>query len=47
MTIIGVGGIEDASSAKSKLDAGADLLEIYTGFVYSGPGLIKEIGTMN
>jgi len=46
MTIIGVGGIEDKNSAKSKLSAGADLLEIYTGFVYSGPGLIKEIGTM-
>ena len=47
MTIIGVGGIEDAISAKSKLEAGANLLEIYTGFVYSGPGLIKEIGTMD
>ena len=47
MTIIGVGGIEDANSAKSYLEAGANLLEIYTGFVYSGPGLIKEIGTMD
>lgn len=44
MTIIGVGGIDDATSAKSKIDAGADLIEVYTGFVYSGPGLIKEIG---
>ena len=47
MTIIGVGGIEDVSSAKSKLEAGANLLEIYTGFIYSGPGLIKKIGTLN
>lgn len=46
MTIIGVGGIEDAASGKSKLDAGADLIEIYTGFIYSGPGLVKELGTI-
>jgi dihydroorotate dehydrogenase len=46
MTIIGVGGIEDVPSAKSKLEAGANLLEIYTGFVYSGPGLIKKIGRL-
>jgi dihydroorotate dehydrogenase len=47
MTIIGVGGIDDEVSAQSKLDAGADLLEIYTGFVYSGPRLIKKIGLLN
>ena len=41
--IIGVGGIHDVASAKSKLDAGADLLQIYTGMVYEGPGLIKKI----
>jgi dihydroorotate dehydrogenase len=46
MTIIGVGGIEDEASAKSKLEAGANLLEIYTGFIYSGPGLIKKIGML-
>ncbi len=46
MTIIGVGGIEDAASGKSKLDAGADLIEIYTGFIYFGPGLVKELGTI-
>lgn len=44
MTIIGVGGIEDKKSAESKFKAGADLIEVYTGFVYSGPGLVKEIG---
>ena len=46
MTVIGVGGIEDAASGKSKFDAGADLIEIYSGFVYSGPGLVKELGTI-
>ncbi|PCJ66318.1 MAG: dihydroorotate dehydrogenase (quinone) [Bacteroidetes bacterium] len=46
MTIIGVGGIEDTASGQSKLDAGADLIEIYSGFVYSGPGLVKELGKL-
>lgn len=41
--IIGVGGIHDADSAKAKLDAGANLLQIYTGMVYEGPGLVKRI----
>lgn len=43
MTIIGVGGIEKADDAQRKIDAGADLVEIYTGFIYSGPGLMKKI----
>jgi dihydroorotate dehydrogenase len=46
MTIIGVGGIEDAASGQSKLDAGANLIEVYTGFIYSGPGLVKELGRL-
>jgi dihydroorotate dehydrogenase len=46
MTIIGVGGIEDATSGQSKLDAGADLIEVYTGFIYSGPSLVKELGSL-
>ena len=46
MTIIGVGGIENAASGQSKYDAGADLIEIYTGFVYSGPLLVKELGSI-
>ena len=41
--IIGVGGIHSAEDALEKLDAGADLLQIYTGFIYEGPGLIKNI----
>ena len=41
--IIGVGGIMTAEDAIEKLNAGADLIQLYTGFVYGGPGLIKEI----
>ncbi len=41
--IIGVGGIHSAEDAMEKLEAGASLVQIYTGFIYSGPGLIKEI----
>lgn len=43
MTVIGVGGIEKAADAQLKIDAGANLIEIYTGFIYSGPLLIKRI----
>ena len=41
--IIGVGGIEDASSAKKHLDAGADLIQVYTGLIYTGPGIVRKI----
>jgi dihydroorotate dehydrogenase len=41
--VIGVGGIHSAKDAMEKLDAGADLIQLYTGFIYKGPGLIKEI----
>jgi len=41
--IIGVGGIHTAADALEKLEAGAALVQIYTGFIYEGPGLIKEI----
>ena len=41
--IIGVGGIHSAEDALDKLDAGASLVQLYTGFIYEGPGLIKEI----
>lgn len=41
--IIGVGGIHDADSAREKLEAGAHLIQIYTGLVYEGPGLVKDI----
>lgn len=41
--IIGVGGIHSEQDAIDKLNAGADLLQIYTGFIYEGPGLISRI----
>lgn len=41
--IIGVGGIEDAASAWEKVRAGACLLQVYTGLVYEGPGLVRRI----
>jgi dihydroorotate dehydrogenase len=43
LPIIGVGGINDSDSAQEKLTAGANLLQIYTGFIYRGPALIKTI----
>jgi len=41
--IIGVGGIHSAEDAIEKINAGADLVQIYTGFIYEGPCLIKKI----
>ncbi|AQS93318.1 dihydroorotate dehydrogenase (quinone) [Polaribacter sp. BM10] len=41
--IIGVGGIHSAEDALEKLNAGADLVQVYTGFIYEGPSLIKKI----
>lgn len=42
-TIIGVGGIFTAQDAIDKIKAGADLLQVYTGMVYEGPGIVKSI----
>ncbi|MDX5436364.1 MAG: quinone-dependent dihydroorotate dehydrogenase, partial [Pontibacter sp.] len=41
--IIGVGGIMTAEDAQEKLDAGADLVQLYTGFIYEGPALVSSI----
>lgn len=41
--IIGVGGVHGGKDAKEKLEAGASLVQIYTGFIYEGPGLVKKI----
>jgi len=41
--IIGVGGIHSAEDALEKIDAGADLVQLYTGFIYEGPALVKQI----
>jgi dihydroorotate dehydrogenase len=43
LPIIGVGGIFDAAGAWEKIAAGASLIQIYTGLVYEGPGLVSEI----
>ncbi len=43
LPIIGVGGISSAADAREKLDAGATLVQLYTGLVYRGPRLVREI----
>jgi dihydroorotate dehydrogenase len=43
LPIIGVGGIMSPEDAKAMLDAGASLVEIYSGFIYEGPSLVKRI----
>jgi dihydroorotate dehydrogenase len=43
LPIIGVGGVSNAADVREKLEAGAVLVQIYTGLVYQGPGLIKRI----
>ncbi len=41
--LMGVGGIQSGADAQRIIDAGADLIQIYTGFIYKGPKLVKEI----
>jgi len=41
--IIGVGGIHSAADALEKLEAGASLIQVFTGFIYEGPSLVKKI----
>ncbi|MGH8164534.1 MAG: dihydroorotate dehydrogenase (quinone), partial [Rhodanobacteraceae bacterium] len=43
LPIIGVGGIFDGPSAEEKFAAGAQLVQLYTGFIYRGPGVLREI----
>jgi len=42
-SLIACGGIADAESAKERFDAGADLLQIYSSFVYEGPGVLRRL----
>lgn len=44
--IIGVGGIMSAQDAKEKMEAGAQLVQIYSGLIYAGPGLVSRIATI-
>ena len=44
--IIGVGGIHSAKDALEKIEAGADLVQVYTGFIYEGPALVKRINQL-
>ena len=41
--IIGVGGVDSGQSAFEKIVAGADVVQLYTGMVYKGPGVVKEM----
>ena len=41
--VVASGGVFDAESAREKLDAGAALVQLYTGFVYNGPALVREV----
>lgn len=43
LALIGVGGIMNADDAQARLDGGADLVQVYSGWVYGGPGFIEEI----
>jgi len=43
LPVIGVGGIVDAASAREKFAAGAQLIQVYTGYIYRGPALLDEI----
>jgi dihydroorotate dehydrogenase len=45
LPIIASGGVMTGADAREKIDAGASLVQLYTGFVYSGPALIREITT--
>lgn len=45
LPIIGVGGISNGADAKEKIEAGAKLVQVYTGFIYQGPDLIKDVVT--
>jgi dihydroorotate dehydrogenase len=43
LPIIGVGGVRNAGHVREKLQAGANLVQVYTGFIYEGPGMVRSI----
>ncbi len=46
ISIIGVGGIDDLQSAETKLASGASLLQVYTGLIYNGPKLLRDLSRL-
>ena len=46
LPLIGVGGVMTADDARALLDAGADLVQLYTGLIYAGPALIREVAAL-
>jgi dihydroorotate dehydrogenase len=47
LPIIGVGGILSRDDGQAMLDAGASLVQVYTGYIYQGPGLISQLNLLN
>ena len=43
LPIIGVGGIRTADHVREKMEAGANLVQVYTGFIYEGPAIVRSI----
>ncbi len=43
LPVVSVGGIMSPEDAQARLDAGAALVQVYTGLVYAGPGLVRQI----
>ncbi|MCH8331685.1 MAG: quinone-dependent dihydroorotate dehydrogenase [Bacteroidetes bacterium] len=43
LVVISVGGIHSGANAKERFEQGADLVQVYTGFIYEGPGLVRDI----
>ncbi len=46
LPVIASGGISDAASARERLEAGADLLQVYTAFIYQGPALLRNLAAV-
>lgn len=46
LPLIGVGGVMSADDASALLDAGADLVQVFTGLIYAGPGLVREVAAL-
>jgi dihydroorotate dehydrogenase len=43
LPVVASGGVMDAAGAQARLDAGAALVQLYTGLIYHGPGLVRDI----